>query len=234
MGFGTVTIWTRGEQVHFEILVEDQSGKKALDILVPRIIGPNHTFSIHSYKGIGRIPKNLGANQNAGKRILLDQLPRLLQGYGNAFAKYPADCPAAVVLICDLDDKCLKAFRQELFNILNDCNPQPETRFCIAIEEGEAWFLGDIPAVKSAYPKAKIAVLNAYKNDSICGTWERLADAVYNGGSAALSTKGWQAIGAEKSQWSEKISPHMDVATNASPSFVYFREKLLELADAAR
>lgn len=221
----------RGEWVHFEILVEDQSGKKALDILVPKIIGADHTFIIHSYKGIGRIPKNLGANGNASKRILLDQLPRLLQGYGNVFTKYPEDCPAAVILVCDLDDKCLKAFRQELFNILSACNPRPETRFCIAIEEGEAWFLGDIPAVKSAYPRARGAVLNAYVNDSICGTWEHLADAIYNGGAATLSSKGGQAIGAEKSQWSEKISPHMNVVTNASPSFVYFRQKLLELLE---
>ena len=166
---------------------------------------------------------------NANKRILLDQLPRLLRGYGRTFANYPADYPAAVVLVCDLDDKCLKAFRQELFTILNDCNPPPETRFCIAIEEGEAWFLGDIPAVKSAYPKAKDAVLNAYVNDSICGTWELLADAVYKGGSVTLSAKGWQAVGAEKSQWAEKISPRMDVANNGSLSFVYFRLKLLEL-----
>jgi hypothetical protein len=124
----------------------------------------------------------------------------------------------------------LKAFRQELFNILTTCNPQPEARFCISIEEGEAWFLGDIPAIKAAYPSAKDAVLGAYRNDSICGTWECLADAVYNGGSTALFDKGWQAIGAEKSQWAEKISPHMDVNNNASPSFTYFKQKLLDLA----
>lgn len=218
--------------MHFEILVEDQSGKKALDILVPKIIGENHTFNVHSYKGIGRIPQNLGANDNASKRILLDQLPRLLQGYGNAFAKYPAGFPAAVILVCDLDNKCLNTFRQELLNILNACNPRPETRFCIAIEEGEAWFLGDIAAIKSAYPKAKAPVLNSYVNDSICGTWERLADAVYIGGSAALSAKGWQAIGTEKTHWSEKITPHMNVQANASPSFAYFRDQLIELAEA--
>lgn len=218
--------------MHFEFLVEDQSGKKALDILVPKIIGDDHTFNVHPYKGIGRIPKNLGANGHADKRILLDQLPRLLRGYGHTFASYPADYPAAVILVCDLDDKCLKAFRQELFNILNACNPRPETRFCVAIEEGEAWFLGDMPAVKLAYPRAKEAVLSAYVNDSICGTWELLADAVYNGGSTALSSKGWQAVGAEKSQWSERISPNMNVETNVSPSFIYFRQKLLELAGA--
>ncbi len=217
--------------MHFEILVEDQSGKKALDMLVPRIIGDDHTFSVHSYKGIGRIPQNLAASRDANKRILLDQLPRLLRGYGKSFVKYPPEYSAAVILVCDLDDKCLKAFRQELLNILNSCNPQPKTRFCIAIEEGEAWFLGDIPAIKSAYPRAKGAVLNAYENDSICGTWEILADAVYYGGSTSLSAKGWQAIGAEKSQWAEKITPYMDVDNNASPSFRYFRGKLLELVE---
>ncbi len=89
MAFGTVIIWTRGNPVHFEILVEDQSGKKALNILVPKIIGNEHTFRIHSYKGIGRIPRNLGANADASKRILLSQLPRLLRGYGNTFSSYP-------------------------------------------------------------------------------------------------------------------------------------------------
>jgi hypothetical protein len=134
-------------------------------------------------------------------------------------------------LICDLDGKCLVEFKKELNLILNSCNPKPETRFCIAIEEGEAWFFGDIPAIKKAYPKAKDAVLNTYVNDSICGTWEKLADAVFPGGAASLSTKGWQAIGAEKSLWAEKITPHMDVKNNASRSFKYFREKILELVE---
>ena len=194
--------------MHFEILVEDQSGKKALDILVPKIIGDAHTFIVHSYKGIGRIPKNMRDAKDASKRILLDNLPKLLKGYGKTHAGRP-NFQEAVILVCDLDDKCLKAFRDELYGILNACNPKPETRFCIAIEEGEAWFLGDLNAVKTAYPKAKDAVLNSYVNDSICGTWEKLADAVYQGVSAALSAKGWQAVGAEKSKWAEEITPHM-------------------------
>jgi hypothetical protein len=221
----------RGNLMHFEILVEDKSGKKVLDILVPKIIGREHTFKVHPYKGVGRVPKNLGVNANASKRILLDQLPRLLRGYGKTFANYPDDYSAAVILVCDLDDKCLKAFLQELSGILDVCNPKPETRFCIAIEEGEAWFLGDIPAIKAAYPKAKIPVLNSYENDAICGTWEHLADAVFSGGAQSLSGKGWQAVGAEKSTWSERIAPHMDVANNSSPSFCYFMAKLKELAE---
>ena len=217
--------------MHFEILVEDLSGKRALDILVPKIIATEHTFNIHPYKGIGRIPKNLGTGGDASKRILLYQLPKLLRGYGKTFTNYPKDYPAVVILVCDLDDKCLKAFREELNGVLNSCNPKPDTRFCIAIEEGEAWFLGDTLAIKKAYPRAKDVVLNRYVNDSICGTWERLADAVFNGGSEALASEGWQAVGAEKSDWAEKISPHMDVANNASPSFCYFVAKLQALAE---
>jgi len=103
------------------------------------------------------------------------------------------------------------------------------TRFCLAIEEGEAWLLGDIPAVKSAYPQAKAPVLNGYINDSVCGTWEKLADAIYPGGARALSKKGRNAVGVEKSLWAEKISSYMDVSNNKSPSFAYFRKKLCEL-----
>ena len=218
--------------MHFEVLVEDQSGKAMLDILLDKIIAKPHTFEVRAYKGIGHIPKNLKTNDDASKRLLLGQLPRLLRGYGKTFAGYSENYPypAAVIVVCDLDDRCLKNFREELFAVLDTCNPRPETRFCIAIEEGEAWLLGDIPAVKAAYPNARDNVLNRYKNDSICGTWELLADAVYRGGSNQLKNEGWQTVGREKSNWSKTIAPHMDVNNNASPSFRYFREKVRGLA----
>ena len=216
--------------MHFEILVEDSSGKRALEILLPKIIGDENTFKIHSYKGIGRIPKNMRNPKEAEKRILLQNLPKLLKGYGRTFAGYTDDYPSAVILVCDLDDKCMKAFREELFEILDACNPRPETRFCFAIEEGEAWLLGDLNAVQSAYPRANNSILNAYENDSICGTWEKLADAVFSGGSQALLKKGWKAVGAEKSRWASNISPYMDMDVNHSMSFCYFRDKMRELA----
>lgn len=211
--------------MHFEILVEDQSGKRALDILVPNIIAGSHTFNIIYYKGIGHIPKCLTTSTNIRARLLLNQLPALLRGYGKTYA----NSQAAVIVVCDLDNNCLKTFRQDLFAVLHACNPKPDTRFCIAIEEGEAWLLGDIPAIRAAYPQAREAVLNGYVNDSICGTWELLAEAVFPGGSRALKKKGGQAVGREKSAWATKISPLMDVENNASPSFRYFREKLRAL-----
>ena len=107
--------------------------------------------------------------------------------------------------------------------------PVPPTHFCIAIEEGEAWLLGDLNAIKQAYPRAKDAILNSYTNDDICGTWEKLADAVYNGGVSKLTEKGYHSIGAEKAKWAEYITPHMDVMNNHSQSFCYFRNKIYAL-----
>ena len=215
--------------MHFEILIEDQSGKKALDILMPKIIEKKHTYRVISYRGIGRIPKNLKSHTDAHNRILLDRLPELLKGYGETYTNYPTNYSAVVIVVCDLDDRCLKTFRQELLRVLNSCNPKPKTRFCIAIEEGEAWLLGDIPAIKAAYPKAKVNILNNYQNDSICDTWELLANAIFAGGAKALENEPWYVIGKEKSTWAEKIAPEMDVEQNTSPSFCYFRDKIREL-----
>lgn len=219
--------------MHFDILVEDQSGRQFLDILVPKIVGNSHSFSVTDYKGLGHIPKNLTAAPGVGNRLLLNNLFTALKVHGRPHAGYPENYPAAVIVVCDLDDKCLKAFLQQLRKILNICNPKPLARFCIAIEEGEAWLLGDIPAIKSAYPKAKAQVLKAYENDSVCGTWECLANAVYPGGEKALSEKGWQGVGREKSIWAEKIAPRMDVESNKSPSFRYFKDTLQRLSQQA-
>lgn len=215
--------------MHFDILVEDKSGQEMLNILLPMIIGEQHSYEIHSYKGIGHIPKNLKSGVDVNKRKLLYQLPRLLSGYGNTYANYPSNFQAVLIVICDLDNECLKSFRQELFSVLNACKPKPETRFCIAIEEGEAWLLGDIAAIKKAYHNAIDRILNSYQNDSICGTWEFLADAIYVGGAKKLKSQPWNVIGKIKSEWAQNIAPYINVDKNKSPSFCYFRDKIREL-----
>lgn len=211
--------------MHLDILVEDRSGKEMLDLILIKIITEPHTYCIHSYKGLGRVPKGMKAPPKAESRILLTALPNLLRGYGKTYAGYKG-YKAVVLLICDLDNKCLKEFRQDLLKILDQCQPKPATHFCIAVEESEAWFLGDILAITEAYPKCKQSNLNRYENDSICGTWEYLADVVYKGGSQALREKGWIAVGAEKSNWAKRITPHMNVDQNSSPSFNYFLGKI--------
>ena len=214
--------------MHFELLVEDKSGCIAVDAVLENLLGTNgspHSWKTHSYKGLGRIPRNLRGQTNPTKRLLLDRLPRVLQGYGKSLGNW-----AAVVVVVDLDDRDCIAFKHELLDVLNSCDPRPATLFRIAIEEIEAWLLGDREAVKAAYPRAKDSILDAYSQDGICGTWEVLADAVHVGGSAALAKSGWPTPGVAKCQWAGKIAPHIDPDRNRSPSFQAFRDGVLRLA----
>ncbi|MFH0766192.1 MAG: hypothetical protein V2A61_07210, partial [Calditrichota bacterium] len=132
---------------------------------------------------------------------------------------------SAVMIIVDSDRKDCKEFKKELVTLWNKCNPKPKlTLFRIAIEETEAWLLGDQNAVRKAYPKCKSKPLEDYMQDSICGTWEVLADAVFPGGTRELKKLGYQKVGEEKSNWARRISPHVDVEQNQSKSFQVFRQ----------
>lgn len=216
--------------MHIEILVEDQSGMRALENLVPKMLPPHCTFKINSYKGIGHLPKGLKAHLDPQKRVLLNRLPALLQGYGNSFSRYPDDYQAAVILICDLDNRDKDQFLAELREVLDACNPKPNAKFCLSVEEGEAWLLGHKDAVRTAYPASKEAVLVNYVYDSICGTWECLADVVHPGGHTALKGKGHEA-GKMKSEWATQISNFIDIDENMSPSFQYFVKTLSDLCN---
>jgi hypothetical protein len=218
--------------MHFEFLTEDQSGRAMLEMLLPNLLSEEdgHTYNVHAYKGIGRIPKGMKPSVDANKRILLDQLPRLLAGYGKAFEQYGEDYAAAVVIVCDLDDRNKGVFEKELRALTAKLRPCPSHAFCLAIEEGEAWFLGDKHAIRAAYPQAKRSVLDGYEQDSICGTWEMLADAIYEGGAEALQRGGWMRVGREKTCWAENITPHMNVDENESPSFNRFVAAVLRFA----
>ncbi|MHB1358437.1 MAG: DUF4276 family protein [Rhodocyclaceae bacterium] len=212
--------------MHIEILVEDSSGEKLLQSLLPMFLGQHgepHTWRTHSYKGIGRIPKGLVTTGDPAKRILLTQLPRLLRGYG----KTPGI--DAVVVVLDVDRRDCAAFLTELKAVAEACSSPPNTLFRLAIEEMEAWYLGDRSALLNAYPQAKRAVLDKYVQDSTCDTWELLADAVYPGGSAAIKNAGWPLPGQVKHEWAAKIGPLMSPDQNVSPSFGKFRAGLLRL-----
>lgn len=212
--------------MHIEILVEDSSGAKLVEALLPVVIGPQgepHTWRVHPYKGIGRLPAGLSAKADPSKRALLDQLPRLLTGYGKSAGI------DAVVVVVDSDRRDCNAFLGELKNLLLKCHPAPNTLFRLAIEEMEAWFLGDRQALLAAYPRAKTNVLQRYKQDSVCGTWELLADAIHPGGLAAILKGGWPLPGQAKHEWAEKIAPRMNVEHNQSPSFCKFRDGLRRL-----
>ena len=125
--------------MYVEMLIEDASGKRAMDILLPKLVAGGMPVVTRHYKGVGRIPKGLKPKTDASKRQLLDQLPRLLQGFG----KVP-DC-GAVVVICDLDNNEKHRFLAELDNMLESCNPRPNAVFCLAdaVHKGGSKALGE-------------------------------------------------------------------------------------------
>lgn len=214
--------------MHFEVLVEDESGRIAVDAILEKILGSNgarHSWKTHGYKGLGRIPADLRGRTDPAKRILLDRLPNLMRGYGKSL-----DASSAVVVVVDLDDRDCIAFKRELLDVLDACDPRPNALFRIAVEENEAWLLGDPAAVKAAYPRAKAPVLARYRQDAICGTWEVLADAVHAGGSATLAKSGYPETGRAKCEWAGKVAPHIDPDRNRSPSFRAFRDGVRRLA----
>ncbi len=213
--------------MHFEILVEGQCELTMLSILMGKIIGEYknpHTWKIHKHQGIGKIPDNPAQFPSIKDKSLLHNLPSKLRAYGKE------ELELAVVVLVDLDDRndCA-GFKAELVSLLNCCVQKPTTIFCIAIEEIEAWYLGDLTAIKTAYPEAKQDISDNYIQDAQIGTWEVFAEMVYPDGLSALQTKYGKRsrlVLEEKVNWAKNISPHMTIENNKSPSFNYFVKKL--------
>ena len=139
--------------MHFEFLVEGQCELTALSIWMPKIIGEYknpHTWKIHKHRGLGKLMEDMSAKPNPADNTLLHNLPSKLRAYG---ASNKTDL--VVVTLVDLDDHSdCREFKRQLLSTLQTCNTQPQAMFRIAIEELEAWFLGDPQAVFQAYPDA--------------------------------------------------------------------------------
>lgn len=201
--------------MHIEVLVEDSSGAALMGHLMPKLLGEavdEHTWRVHDFKGIGRIPKNLTAKSDARIKTLLDKLPRMLEGYGKSGY-------GAVLVLVDTDRQNVAAFRRDLHGMLKKCPNAPKTAFGLATEEVEAWYFGDRAALLEAFPRADKKVLNRYQQDSVCGTWEMLADALVKGGAAGIKKQGFYKAGEFKHECANRIGPLMVVGRNQSPSF---------------
>jgi hypothetical protein len=215
--------------MHIEILTEDSSGEHLLEHLMPRLIGQNgdpHSWRCHAYRGIGRIPRNLPGSGDPAKRILLDRLPRVLRGY----VKTPGI--DAVVVVLDADDRDCVSFLTELRSLAASCRASHLVLFRLAIEETEAWYLGDRAALRRAYPKARTRALDHYVQDSVCGTWELVAEAIHTGGVRAIRKAGWPLPGQIKHEWADRIGPLLDPEINQSHSFGKLRDGIRRLLPA--
>ncbi len=219
--------------MHFEILVEDASGKILLEHLVPKILGPKGRPHEHriiniqdlKHRTMARMPRYL-ARTLPWDTILFQTLALQLRAYGQSLPQKNG----VVIILVDLDYRDKNEFLGRLRGLFDACDPRPVGNACVAIEEGEAWILGDPSAVQNAYPMAKKYVLDSYEPDAICGTWEWLADAIFHGGSDRLTEIGYPLIGREKCRWADNIGQYMNVDANRSPSFIEFRELLRRFA----
>ncbi|WP_446344185.1 DUF4276 family protein [Coleofasciculus sp. F4-SAH-05] len=193
--------------LHLEVLVEEYSAKVALENLLPKILPSPVDFEIHSFQG---------------KKDLLNKLPQRLKGYHSWL---PDDW--RILILCDRDNDNCQNLKEILENhaIVSGFITKSSTlsqQFTvlnrIAIEELEAWFLGDATAICQAYPKIakSFATQQRYRYpDAITGgTWEALE--------ALLKGKGYHQGGLNKVEAARTISEYMQPQNNQSPSFQCF------------
>ena len=207
--------------MHFQFLIEDQSGAALIEVLMQRIslINGDITYNCKPFKGLGGFTKkNTVKETKSGK--LLNDLATYLRGF-NKSLQYIS---AVIIVVLDNDTRNTDEFLSELDRVAQQNMITVDHAFCIAIEEVEAWLLGDETAILAAYPLAKVQQLRTYVQDSICGTWEVLADVVYPGGVSKLKKEcpTYIEIGKCKSEWAQKIGTHMNIEHNNSPSFKHF------------
>jgi hypothetical protein len=198
--------------------VEGRADEAFLKEWLPRLL-PAHPFIVLPHQGKGRLSTNPTKKPDPRQRGLLDQLPAKLRAYGKSLN---SDADRVVVLV-DLDDQNCCDLKHRLNRLLRHCHPKPAVLFRIAIEETEAFFLGDSAAVKKAFPQAKVGKIRRYEQDSICGTWEFLQNVIGDRGGSE-----------DKVAWAEAIGRHLTTEwkgrkANNSPSFCIFCKGLLEL-----
>lgn len=194
--------------MHFEFLVEELSAEAALVNLVPKILEAKHTFAIHPFQG---------------KPDLLANLPARLRAYRSWIQE-----DWRIVVLIDEDREDCKALKGELEMAARDgglvtcTSKKGQSPFVVlnrlAIEELEAWFFGDVSALKAAYPRipATLGKKAKYRDpDSIAGgTWEALE--------RELKKAGYYPTGMPKIEVSRNVSLHMDTARNRSHRFKVF------------
>ncbi len=191
----------------------------ALRVLLPQMVG-ELPFDIHMFRG---------------KDDLIRKLPGRLRGY----AGWARLAELALVVVVDRDDADCRTLKARLVEAIPDGpaldvfsarNPQLGGRILnrIACEELEAWFLGDEPAVRRAYPRVPTFAARARFRDPDAvqgGTWEALEQ--------LLQSSGYHLGGLPKPAAAEAIAPHMNVEQNRSVSFCQFRDGVRQLVGAA-
>jgi Domain of unknown function (DUF4276) len=190
---------------HLEILVEELSMAETLRRLVPQIIGEHDTYEVYPHQG---------------KPDLLGKLGDRLRAYARMKATWPE---LRIVVVVDRDNDDCRELKQALTRTCATANCEALCR--IAIEELEAWFFGDIDALRAAYPAvpATLSQKAKYRDpDAIVGgTWEALEH--------LLKRAGYYPTGMPKTEVAQRVADNMVPSLNRSRSFQVFRDGLMAL-----
>jgi len=198
-----------------EFLVEDSSMEEMLNGLLPRLLSSSDWYRIHPFQG---------------KQDLFSKLPSRLRGYKSWF---PPDGRIIVLVDADREDcRQLKArldsiAREAGFVVRSDAGAGNAFQVLnrIAVEELEAWFLGDVEALRAAYPNLPPKLRRGAKY--------RDSDAIRGGTCEALERvlkrAGYYPAGLPKIEVARRMSAQMDPARNRSHSFRVFWDALADM-----
>lgn len=199
-------------KLHF--LVEGPSEVAFVERWATRLL-PGHEIRAHPHQGKGRLPR-VGEKADPRQRGLLDQLAAKLRGFGRSLDPQLE----RVVILVDADaDPCVELLRR-LDELVKGISPAPTVLFRIAIEELEAFYLGDLAALAKAFPEHDREAARQYVPDSICGTAELFGKIIDDGG-------------LNKVKWAEAMGPRVTTnpARSRSPSFKKLVSGLTEFVD---
>ncbi|RAK68333.1 DUF4276 family protein [Hymenobacter edaphi] len=198
-----------------EFLLEEESAEEALRILLPRLLPAHYTPKLRVFRGC---------------QDLLKQLTTVLKGYKRRLEQ-PGQQDLRVVVLVDADDIAERR-RQELeqaateAGLLTYAQAAGQRPFYVvntlAVQELEAWFLGDPLAIQTAYPRVRPQHFGGLPDnpDTVAEAWEALLRVLQKADPKATKAK---------VRWAETIAPHLDIERNSSPSFQYFRQCLASL-----
>lgn len=168
-----------------------------------------------------------------GKKDLLAKLPNRLKGYSNWFSGQER---IAVVVDRDDDDCRILKEQLELFAHeagLSCCRVATGMPGIvlnrIAVEELEAWFFGDVDALRVSYPRVAASLDQRARfrdPDAITGgTWEALQK--------VLQDAGYHQGGLRKLTLADEVAPHLSIDNNRSASFRTFVSGVRYLTEGA-
>jgi Domain of unknown function (DUF4276) len=195
---------------HIEFQVEEPSMEALLDGLLPRLIGTRASWKVINY---------------GSKHRLLKSLPARMRGYQKRLEHESMK----VFVLVDQDKGDCHDIKRWLDDVVIDVGLRPKTQpradgdfhvvNRIVVQELEAWYFGDIRALRSVYPRLSehLGRKASYRDpDRIVDTWEALE--------RELGRVGYQEF--SKIALARKMGQRLDPVANIAKSFACFQAAL--------